>query len=440
MLRRIGVFFREALWQEDLARASGLRAVALSVLRVIVHAFRSFAQNMGSIRAAGLSLITLLAIVPLLALITALGRAFDYGEWLKGEITHYAEANLSEPLQEAVRQIQAMAAGTNFRAIGVIGTLILAYAGFELFTRVEQAFNHVWKSERRRKWYRRIVDFIGLVVIVPLLVFGALSLSSLLQGATLHGLRDKYVWVRAVYEAGLGFVPHALMWVALTALYKVMPSGHVSWRGAVVGGIVAGSSWILLHAIYIHFQLGVAQFSAIYATLAVLPLMIVYLQLTWTILLMGAELAYGVQNISALRNAQTVPPVTHAVRRRLALLVMGEASQKFARGDGGCDLSEIAVRCDVPRDWIDGVVLSLSKAGLVARLAGSEQIIPARPPGRITTLEVLRALEIGEADTFLDQICLPPEMEGRLNALRAAEESVPKTEFGGGTRPPHSAS
>jgi membrane protein len=205
--------------------------------------------------------------------------------------------------------------------------------------------------------------------------------------------------------------------------------------GAIVGGILAGSSWILLHNLYIHFQLGVAQFSAIYATLAALPLLIVYLQLTWTILLMGAELAYGVQNIHALRNAKTVPPVTHAVRRRLALLVMSEASRKFAEGAGGCDLSAIAVQCDVPRDWIDGVYLSLSKAGLVSRLAGSEQVIPSRPPGLITTLEVLRALETGEADAFLDQICLRPEMERRLKDLRAAEESVPASEFDGKTKP-----
>ena len=435
MLRRIGIFFREALWRDDLGRATGWRTFGLSVLRVVVHAFRSFSRNMGSIRAAGLSLITLLAIVPLLALITALGRAFGYGEWLKDEITHYGQANLSTPLQDAVRQIQGMAEGTNFRAIGVIGTLVLAYAGFELFTRVEQSFNHVWKSEQRRKWYRRIVDFIGLVVIVPILVIGALSMSSLLQGASLHGLRDKYVWVRTIYEAGLGFVPHVLMWVALTALYKVMPSANVAWRGAFVGGILAGTSWILLHNLYIHFQLGVAQFSAIYATLAALPLLIVYLQLTWTILLMGAELAYGVQNIRALRNARTVPPVTHAVRRRLALLVMSEASQKFAAGAGGCDLSEIAVRCDVPRDWIDGIYNSLSKAGLVARLAGSEQVIPARPPGSITTLEVLRALETGEADSFLDQICLPPEMQHRLKDLQAAEEGVPASRFDGAATP-----
>jgi membrane protein len=430
MLRQIGLFFREALWRDDLARASGWRSFGLSILRVVVHAFRSFAQNMGSIRAAGLALITLLAIVPLLSLITALGRAFGYGEWLKDAINQYGKANLSEPLQDAVKQIQAMAFGTDFGAIGVIGTLILAYAGFELFTRVEQAFNHVWKSEARRKWYRRIVDFIGLVVIVPLLVLGALSLSSLLQGASLAGLREKYAWVRAIYEAGLGFVPHVLMWVALTALYKVMPSAHVAWRAAVVGGIVAGSTWILLHTVYIHFQLGVAQFSAIYATLAALPLLIVYLQLTWTILLMGAELAYGVQNIHALRNARTVPPVTHAVRRRLALLVMGEASNKFAAGAGGCDLSEIATRCDVPRDWIDGVFNSLSKAGLVARLAGSEQVIPSRPPGQITTREVMRALETGDADAFLPQICLSPEMERKLIDLQAADDGKPAGDFG----------
>jgi membrane protein len=430
MIGKVGTFFTKVLWRDDLSRSPGWRSFGLSVLRVVAHSFGNFGRNMGSIRAAGLALITLLAVVPLLALITAIAGAFAYGDVMKDEIRHLTQANLSDPMREAVEKIQGMAESANFRALGVIGTLVLAYAGFELFTRVEQAFNHVWKSERRRKWYRRVTDFIALVVIVPALVLGALSLSSLLQGASLNGLREKYEWIRAVYEAGLGFVPHVTMWVALTALYKVMPSAHVAWKGAIAGGIVAGSSWIFLHTIYIHFQLGVAQFNAIYATLAALPLLIVYLQLTWTILLMGAEIAYGVQNIHALRKTRVVPPVTHAMRRRLALLVMSEASDKFVRGAGGSDLAEIAVRCDVPREWVDGVFQSLSDAGLAARLAGSEQVIPARPPSGITMLEVMRALETGEADTFAEQVCLTPEMERHLRLLQEAEQAALETPFG----------
>jgi membrane protein len=426
MLRQVGRFLREELWQRELR---GWRGFWIGALRVTIHAFGSFHTNLGSIRAAGLSLITLLAIVPVLALVTAIARAFAYGDEMKAEITRYAAENLSPPLQEAVSRIQALAEATNFKTIGVIGTLVLAYAGFELFTRVEQAFNAVWKSQVRRKWIRRLSDFIALVMIVPILVLGALSLNSLLQGARLNGLREKYVWVRWIYEAGLGFVPHLLMWLALTALYKAMPSAKVAWKAATVGAIVAGSGWVALHGLYIHFQIGVAQFNAIYATLAILPLLIVYLQLTWTILLLGAEVAYGVQNVDALRKTRTIPPATHAIRRRLALLLMTDACRKFSDGSGGCNLHEIAVRCDVPREWVDDVFRSLSDAGLLARLANSEQAVPGRPPAQITTLEVMRALESGEANVFSDQIPLEADMEARLKSLAAAEKSALDTGF-----------
>jgi membrane protein len=421
MLGQVARYLREEIWERDVP---GWRGIWIAALRVTIHAFGSFASNMGSIRAAGLSLITLLAIVPLLALATAIARAFAYGDEMKAELARYARENLSAPLQEAVTRIQDLAEATSFRTIGVVGTLVLAYAGFELFTRVEQAFNGVWKSQRRRRWIRRLSDFIALVVVVPVLVLGALSLSSVLQGAGLSGLREKYVWVRRIYEAGLGFVPHALMWIALTALYKAMPSAKVAWKGAIVGAIVAGTGWMALHNLYIHFQIGVAQFNAIYATLAVLPLLIVYLQLTWTVLLLGAEIAYGVQNVHALRKARKVPPATHAVRRRLALLLMTEACARFSRGAGGCDLHEIAVRCDVPREWVDDVYGALSSAGLLARLANSEQVVPARPPAHVTTLEVMRALESGEANVFLDQIPIDPGMEARLKSVAEAETSV----------------
>jgi DNA-binding IscR family transcriptional regulator len=101
---------------------------------------------------------------------------------------------------------------------------------------------------------------------------------------------------------------------------------------------------------------------------------------------------------------------------------MSEAADKFARGAGGADLTEIAVRCDVPREWIDSVYRSLADAGLLARLAESEQVIPKRPPAQIKTLDVMRALDKGEADAFLEQIRLRPEMEKQLQILSDAED------------------
>src|SRR5690606_9515908 len=111
-----------------------------------------------------------------------------------------------------------------------------------------------------------------------------------------------------LYQAGLGFVPYALASVAFTALYKIMPNAKVLWRSAAVGGLFSGTLLVTLHGIYMRLNVGVASANAVYLTFAALPILLVYLQVLWTIVLAGAEVAYAVQNLASLHGSEQRPP------------------------------------------------------------------------------------------------------------------------------------
>jgi membrane protein len=420
-LRRIIRFLQHDLWREELRRLSGGKKLGLASLRVFSHLLVSFSQNLAGIRAAGLTLITLLALVPLLALVFAIADGFGLSDDLQAAMASYAE-DLPPALQDAVGQIQILVASVRFTALGVLGTVILVWTALVLFTRIEQAFNYVWRTRRSRPWIRRVSDFIAVIVLVPVLVLGALFVKSMVVSATwVQRLREDYAWVEFIYETGISFAPHPMMWIAFTALYKMVPSARVQWRSAAIGGVVAGSLWIAVYGLYLDFQVGVAQANAIYATLAALPLLLIYLQISWTIILAGAEVSYAVQNLESLRGTEHMPPASHAIKVRLGWHLLNRASDAFRNGRAGCDLARFAMDMDVPREWVDGVYDALYAGGLLVCVQGDQDIaMPARPPEQILFSQVVDAVDRQDVAGFLERVRLPEEGEKQLLAAEQA--------------------
>lgn len=175
-IARLRGFFRTGLWKDDLRTLPRGRAVVLAFLRVATHAATSFFGNLGGIRAAGLSLIALLSLVPLFALAFAVANGFGYRRHLEQMLVDKAKG-LPPDLQTAVEWVRALVDKTDFQTMGWLGSLVLAWTGLSLFVRVEEALNHVWKTDEGRAFHRRVTDFVALVVVVPVLVVGAVSLS-----------------------------------------------------------------------------------------------------------------------------------------------------------------------------------------------------------------------------------------------------------------------
>lgn len=432
-LRRVRAFLKHELWREDLRNMKGLPRLGLAALRVAAHLLKAFTENLAGIRAAGLSLITLLALVPFLALVFSVANYFGLGDTLHEGLSGLA-TDLPGRLQEAVLQLRDLVQQANFGAIGTFGTVVVVWSAFVTFARVEAAFNHVWRVRVSRPWLRRLSDFVALVIILPPLFAAALFLQSVIASAqgmqTLPGWLE---WLNPVIDAGYSFLPYPLTWIAFATLYKLMPGTSVRWLPAIWAGVVGGTAWLLLHDLYVRFQIGAVQANELYGSLAAIPLLVVYLQLTWTVILAGAEVSYAVQNIHMLRGAEHLPPAAFAIRKRLAWHVLHRSAVDFQEGRRGCDVGRLCRDMDVPREWLDGVVEALERGGLLVVPEGYQELVmPARPPEDIGMAEVILALEnrFGAVE-FLERVRLPEEQERELGqAEQAFAKAIAHSNFG----------
>ncbi len=422
MLRRLLAFFRHGLWAADLRECSAGRRLWLGALRVVGHVIASYDRHLVGIRAGGLTLVTLLSIVPLLAIAFSLADAFEFRElldqWIQSNVS-----DLPAELQQAVSRIEALVDRTSFKALGFVGTLVLVWSAMSLFSRLEQSLNFAWRSHASRALIRRITRFLALLLVVPVLAVGSVLLSSALSSSSLvEELRAEIPYLMKLYDAGLFLLPHVMASVALFALYLLMPNTSVDWRAAAVGGVLAGFGLMAMNGVYVHFQIGVARANAIYATLAAVPLLLIYLQLTWTVVLLGAEVGYAVQNVDRLGPEQGLEGMTWAVRERLAASLVENAVEHFDRGDGAFALARFAADLDVSRDWIDAAASDLEQAEIVTRV-GDDAILPLRPGSRITVGDVQSAVR-GR---------VPAQVRKRIPLSRSVEDSIDES------RPPEPA-
>ncbi len=298
---RLKTFFLEELWHEDLSRCPRWRLLGFGLLRVLIHVAYGFSRNLGGIQAAGLTMLTVMAIVPLLAIALGIADVLGFHDTLKTGIDAAVQQMLPES-KILILEVGEAVERVNFKALGMIGSLILLYNGYVLFTNVEQALNRVWALRRSRRWYRRILQFLFVVLVVPVLGLAAIVIESVLyEGPWIYYLYQHLPWLLDIYNLGLELVPHVMFWIAFVALYRFIPATIVPWRGAIVGGIVAGSGWLFLHELYLYFQVGVATWSKIYASFLALPLLLIYLQAAWSTFLVGAEFSRAVLHIHQMK-------------------------------------------------------------------------------------------------------------------------------------------
>ncbi len=419
MIARIKEWLKRTLWEEDLGYSAKWRAVGIGSARVIVHGVKSFSTNLVGMQASGLTMVTLLALVPMLWLGLGVAETLGFEETLQAKLEELKKTQ--KPFESIIANFQGAVDRVSFKALGLLGTVILTYSGYSLLSKVEQSFNHVWKA-KHRSWYTRLGSFVGVVVIVPLFLLVAIVADSFLEAGTLvKHMRDHIAWLASLYDAGVRFLPSVIVWIALTLLYKLMPSAKVRWSASAIAGGVAAVGLVGLHGTYVKAQVGIALNNQVYAALAAVPMLIVYLSLVWTVILAGVQVSFAVQHVNDLGPPKEIPSAVHGSHRRLALVLAHAACERSP-----LELSEFTQSIDVPRAWVDGVVEDLEDARIL-EIVDEGYVIPARSASLISMWDVVKAVEGHEGDVGLE---LPADLEARLSeSLEAVRETLDEVEL-----------
>jgi membrane protein len=391
-LGRITAFLGREIGRSGSHRPAGKRLRLRRLLQFAQLVGREFFVDHCLLRASALTYSTLLAIVPLLALMFAVLKGLGVQNVLEPLILERLAVGSEEIVSAIIRYIN----NTNVGQIGVAGLLMLVVSVLALLSNIEESFNHIWGVEETRTLYRRFADYFSVVAIGPIFLLVAITMTTTLESQTVVQLLLGLPYVGLVVVLLFQVLPFVMMWAAFTGLYIFMPNTRVNLRAALAGGVFAGTLWQAAQWTYVNFQIGVARYNAIYGTLAAVPIFMVWIYVSWVIALLGLEVTYGVQNRRTLRREVPGEAINFASRELAALTVLLCVAEAFYRGEKPRTLENLSVALELPPRLTRALLNDLVRLGFLVEVRDGDGdeggFQPSRAPQTVELHAVVTAL------------------------------------------------
>jgi len=388
-------FLKVDIWRIRREDVTPIRYFFYETLKIVMLAVEWFTAKRMTSYAAALTYSSLLAIVPILAVVFAIARGFGYNKYIE---TWFMDALSSQPqaAKVIVGFVNSYLVHTKSGIILGIGLLFMLFTVLMLIRNIETAFNDIWQVNKARSIFRTITDYVALFVLVPIIIVLSSGLSILLT--TFAGELRENLLISSSVKFLLDISPFVLMSAAFIALYVFMPNTKVKLRSAIVPGILAGVAMTGLQFFYINSQIWVSSYNAIYGSFAALPLFMLWMQISWTICLFGAELCYTNQNLEEFAFRAKTSDLSHRYRILLSVLLMKLICKRFAKGKKPYTALELKLETNIPIRVTHDLLYDLTRVNLLTEVTndekGTESVFqPARSLDQLTVGEVIDTLE-----------------------------------------------
>ncbi len=399
LITPIRKFLLQDIWEIRTSELPGRKRIPLSALKLLLATARGYQQDAVALRANALTLNSLLAIVPVLALLFGIAKGFGLEKRFQGWVLSQFPEQQTVLGQSLVFARRALATAQGGLVAGA-GVIFLLYAVVQVIGQVEQAMNHIWSIARPRTLGRKFSDYISLILVGPFLLLGASSLNVYVT-----------TWVHAAAEsstlapvlgpaarAAIRTLPYLLLWMLFSFTYVFLPNTKVKIGSGLLGGAAAALLYQIVQSLYLRLQIGVSRDNAIYGSFAALPLFIIWLRLSWNIALFGAELTQQHQNFSGNESAGREAELSFREIKRIALDVCAFVLTRFEKGQAPAVATEISGGLRVPMRALGTVLQRMLAAGLLVETEspGGQKdpgFLPARPRESLTPMIIVDALE-----------------------------------------------
>lgn len=343
--------------------------------------------------ASSLSYATVLSVVPFLALAFSVAKGLGL---YQTQAVRDALLQLAAGREAVVDSVLTYVDRTNVQTLGVVGALFLLFTAVSLLETIEGTVNIIWNAPTRRGLLQKYAGFLALIIVCPMLVLAAVSLTGALQSQEfVQRLLDLRL-LGGLFRAFLTVVPWLFIVTALFALYAFLPNAPVRLTSALVGAVSAGTLWQITQWLYIRYQFGAAGYNAVYGGFAQVPLLLVWLYVSWAIVLLGAEIAHAFQLRRTYAWELAAAGYSHSDRRKLAVLVLLHLTKSFQRQEIPTADEALARLFDAPLRLVDEILRLFAARRLVIRVEEGqdrETYMLARPPEQITLRDVVVCLD-----------------------------------------------
>ena len=387
----------------------------VQAVKVVNLSIRSYLDRDLQTQACALTYRTVLAIVPALAMLFAIARGFGFQNLLQSELFRYFSAQ-QQALKTALEYVDNYLSHASQGIFIGIGLVFLLWTLVSLMSSVEDTFNHVWGVTTKRSMQRKITDYSALFMLLPVLMVCSAGITIFLSDAVQRVFEDNPI--TPVVHRLLAFVPIVISWLVFTAAYYLIPNTKVKFTGALFAGILCGTLFHVVQWLFVTGQVYVSKYNAIYGSFAFLPLLLVWMQLSWLITLSGVVLSYSWQNYDSYAHREKVDGISQAYTNQLAIAVAALATKRFKLCEPALTRDELIAKYDIPAMLADKLLTRLQQSGVLIAVKlddnkNSDDIAyhPARDPDDITVNMVTNAMNdmgenhfIGKADSSFDKL------------------------------------
>jgi len=398
MIKKIIEFLQKDIWRIPLREMPKFKILLIKILRVLLLAYRGYDEDKVSLRSSALTFYSMLSVVPVAAMAFGISKMLG----IEKNLIEYLNSQFvgqQEVLDWIIKFANSFLEKTKGGLIAGVGAIVLIWAVMSVFSNIESSFNAIWQVRQGRNWFRKFSDYISMLIVAPILlvasssatVFISTYLEQLANDVSIVGM------ISPVLFFFIKLIPYVLVWLLLTMIFMVMPNTKVYFKSAFIAGIISGTAFVFIQWVYIHFQIGVSKYNAIYGSFAALPLFLVWLQTSWLIVLFGAELSFAVQNVEKYEfepDTQNLSPFSWRV---LVLMVAHLLIKNFSKGEKAMTAENISKQLEIPIRLVREILYTLVDSNILSEVntqfEKEKAYQPAMDSSLLTISYVLNAID-----------------------------------------------
>lgn len=389
------------------------------ILRYPYALIRDITRGELTLRAMSLVYTTLLSIVPIIALSFSVLKGLGYHRELEPVLFSFLEP-LGERAYEITGQVMSFVDNVRGGLLGSLGLVFLLYTLISTVQKVEESFNFVWRVEQPRSIGRRFSEYLSVMVVGPAVIVAALGLIATLGSTTFMQTLSHYEPFDTALLVLGKITPYVLVSGVFTFMYGFVPNTKVRLRAALIGGVAAGAAWAFSGMVMTRFVSSTTTTTVIYAGFAIVIVALIWLYISWLILLLGAQLAFYVQNPQYLRPGRGVIALNSSLRERVALSIMYLIVNDYRTAQHRWTANRLAEHLDLPGAALTPILDALEHRKLLL-LADDDTWVPARDPHAIELNDVLDAVRHDTPGPRLGRV---RDIAPAVEAARIAEQAL----------------
>ena len=431
MFPKITDFIQSHIWELPLDQLPRWQSPLIKQVRVLILAFKGFNRDKCQLRAAALTFYSILSLIPILAMVFGIAKGFGFEQTLElllQEKIASRDMVAQEGLDWVISKAKLLLESTRGSLIAGVGLIVLMWAATRVLRHIEAALNDIWEIKNSRPWIRNFTDLLSIMVVAPILFILAQSTTVFIT-AIIQDLSKGMELLGHLFLL-IKLVPFGLIWLLFTMIYVVVPNTKVNFKSALVAGVIVGTIFQLSQWIFFKSQMGISKYNAIYGSFAFLPLLLIWIQTAWLILLLGAEIAFANQHINRYEFALGSQEVKPSFKKLVTLLITNLLVKNFVEAKSSLTAEEISAILHAPVRLVRQCITDLMNSKIINEVGKKNSqdtsYQPARSVENLSVSFVLQAIdEHGLGDIHIHESGESKRLSQTLEALNQEIERSP---------------